>query len=39
MRTPIDENGYYHLGIDRERQTLQGVSGYVGDEFEVPYKD
>ena len=34
MRLPIDENGYYHLEIDREKvQTLHRVSGYVGDEY------
>ena len=33
MRLPIDENGYYHLEIDRDKvQTIHRVSGYVGDE-------
>ena len=34
MRLPIDENGHYHLEIDRTKtQTLHRVSGYVGDEY------
>jgi len=34
MRLPMDENGYYHLELDRANvQTLHRVSGYVGDMY------
>ena len=34
MRLPIDENGHYHLEIDRTKtQTIHRVGGYVGDEY------
>ena len=34
MRLPIDENGYYHLTLDRTKvQTLHRVDAYVGDEY------
>ena len=36
MRLPIDENGYYHLTLDRNKtQTTHRVAGYVGDEYGV----
>jgi hypothetical protein len=33
VRLPIDENGYYHLEMDRNNfQTLHRISGNVGEE-------
>jgi hypothetical protein len=37
MRLPIDENGYYHLNIDRGNwQTLHRVSGHVNTSESTP---
>ena len=36
-RLPIDDNGYYHLTIDRNSwQTLHRVSGNVSDKNDTP---
>ena len=37
LRLPIDDNGYYHLTIDRNSwQTLHRVSGNVSDKNDTP---
>tara|TARA_B100001287_G_C22461253_1_gene425159 strand:- start:118 stop:618 length:501 start_codon:yes stop_codon:yes gene_type:complete len=34
MRLPMDENGYYHLTLDRTKvQTIHRVDAYVGDMY------